>query len=304
MSIDYAVVNASIARIHLNRPAQKNPIGPGDARQILAHIKTAIAQSVRVVVFSGEGENFCSGADMKEYDILMHEIRDAKRSISDLADVLGVCLEINRALRKPELLSICAVKGWTVGLELSLASDFVVASEDTRFHFAETQIGVIMTSGMSKLLPQMVGLAQARRLMLLGEKISAQEAPMRNTLVETNHEYLPEPNLATEWSAGKDPSEWTFRLRDDVTFHNGKTFDSEDMKWTIAHQIGEESTSPAKPIVNQVKEMKTPDKTTITFILEGPNADFPALMGDYHLQVIPKDYNDNLGGEGTGPYIL
>ena len=127
---------------------------------------------------------------------------------------------------------------------------------------------------------------------------------MRNTLVETDHQYAPEPSLAQEWSPGKDPSEWTFRLRNGVEFHNGKTLTSEDVKWTIAHQIGEDSTSPAKPIVNQVKEILTPDPTTVTFKLGGPNADFPALMGDYHLQVVPDGYKDDLGGEGTGPFVL
>ena len=48
---------------------------------------------------------------------------------------------------------------------------------------------------------------------------------MRNTLVETEHNYAPESCLAQEWSPGKDPSEWTFKLRKGVEFHNGKTLD-------------------------------------------------------------------------------
>jgi enoyl-CoA hydratase len=179
MSVAYEVVHGAIARIHWNRPKTRNSIGPDDARQILEYLKRAVAdESVRVVVFSGEGDDFSSGADMVEYGDIIADARGGKRPISDLMAVLNVTLETNRLLRNPNILSIAAAKGWTVGqgLELCIASDFIVASEDAKFYFAETQIGVTMTSGCAKLLPQMVGLANARRLMLFGEKLPAAEA--------------------------------------------------------------------------------------------------------------------------------
>lgn len=179
MSIDYEVVNHNVARIHLNRPRHRNPISPDDSRAILSHLRTAQADpSVRVVVFSGEGDHFSSGADMAAYNELMHAVRDGKRPLADYISVLQVTADIVRLLRAPGLLSIAAVQGWTVGqgLEMSIASDFIVADETSRFYFAETQIGLTMTSGCAKLLPQMVGLGNARRLMLFGEKITAGEA--------------------------------------------------------------------------------------------------------------------------------
>lgn len=179
MSIDYEVVRQGIARIHLNRPKSRNPISPDDARNILTHLQTAHADpKVRVVVFSGEGEHFCSGADLVAYEELMKSVRNGETPISAYTAVLKDCADIVRLLRTPDLFSIAAVKGWTVGqgLEMAIASDFIIAAEDTRFYFAETQIGLTMTSGCAKLLPMMVGLANARRLMLFSEKLSADEA--------------------------------------------------------------------------------------------------------------------------------
>lgn len=179
MSIDYEVVRQRIARIHLNRPKSRNPISPDDARDILKHLKTAQADpAVRVVVFSGEGEHFSAGADLLAYDELMHSVRNGQTPISTYTALLKDCADIVRLLRDPDMLSIAAVEGWTVGqgLEIAIASDFIVAAENTRFYFAETQIGLTMTAGCAKLLPMMVGLANARRLMLFAEKISAGEA--------------------------------------------------------------------------------------------------------------------------------
>lgn len=179
MSIDYEVVRRCIARIHLNRPKSRNPISPDDARGILTHLKTAQSDPpVRVVVFSGEGEHFCAGADLVAYNELMHSVRRGDIPISTYTAVLKDCADIVRLLRAPDMFSIAAVKGWTVGqgLEMAIASDFIVAAQDTRFYFAETQIGLTMTSGCAKLLPMMVGLANARRLMLFSEKLSADEA--------------------------------------------------------------------------------------------------------------------------------
>src|SRR3990172_11513601 len=136
VSVDYDVVRGAIARIHLTRPEPRNSIGPDDARQILRYLRRAIAdESVRVFVFSGEGAHFSSGADVVEYGEIASEARAGKRPISDLMAVLNVTLETNRLLRTPNILSIAAVKGWIVGqaLELCIASDFIVASEDAKF---------------------------------------------------------------------------------------------------------------------------------------------------------------------------
>ena len=137
--------------------------------------------------------------------------------------------------------------------------------------------------------------------------MGALQYQLRNTLTEVDSGFAPSPALATEWEATNGPSEWTFRLRDDVEFHNGRPFTSEDVKVTMQYHQGEESTSPAKPIIGQVANIRTPDPKTVVFELSGPNADFAALLGDYHLQIMPADitYDEwDTSGEGTGPFKL
>jgi len=208
MRVEFQVVDGTIARIHLNRPDARNSVGPEDARLIRDYLKRANADdSIRVVVFSSEGDDFCFGADMQEYGRILAEVRAGKRPISEVVAVLNVTLEANRLLRNPKMISIAAAKGWTVGygVELCIASDFIVASEDTRFYFAETAAGVSMTSGCAKLLPQLVGLANARRLMLFGEKLPAADAQRMGlvaSVVPKGHELDAALEMAKRLAAG------------------------------------------------------------------------------------------------------
>lgn len=89
-------------------------------------------------------------------------------------------------LRRPDKLLIAAVHGYAAGqgAELCIASDFVEWDESARFYFAETRVGFAMSSGTAKLLPLIVGLANARRLALLGQTIDGKEAHRIGLAVE------------------------------------------------------------------------------------------------------------------------
>ncbi len=112
--------------------------------------------------------------------------------------------------------------------------------------------------------------------------------------------------LATSWEASKDATTWTFKLRNGVTFHNGKSLDADDVIASINHHRGKDSKSAAKPIVKSVKNIKADGKDTVVFELSGGNADFPFLMSDYHLPILPaKDGKINAtSGIGSGAYII
>ena len=111
------------------------------------------------------------------------------------------------------------------------------------------------------------------------------------------------PELAESWESSPDASEWRFKLRQGVEFHNGKTMDSQDVVYSITGHMGEDSTSPAKPIVSQITEVKADGKDAVVFKLEGGNADFPVLMTDYHLVILP-DGSEMREGIGTGPFSV
>lgn len=128
------------------------------------------------------------------------------------------------------------------------------------------------------------------------------------------HNYLTEiaadgqlvPELATEWSASADAKVWTFKIREGVTFHSGKTLDANDVVASINHHRGEDSESAAKPIVASIVDLQAADATTVVFTLEAGNADFPFIISDYHLPIMPgmDGKIDPASLDGCGGYVV
>ncbi|MCB1970152.1 MAG: ABC transporter substrate-binding protein [Geminicoccaceae bacterium] len=132
-------------------------------------------------------------------------------------------------------------------------------------------------------------------------------------LTYTIHNYLTEvdendtlvPELAETWEASDDAAEWTFKLKDGLEFHNGKSVTADDVVVSFNHHRGEDSKSAAKPIVAPIKEIVKVDDRTVRFVLDGGNADFPYIVSDYHLPIMPAvDGKPDLSGIGCGPYVL
>lgn len=128
----------------------------------------------------------------------------------------------------------------------------------------------------------------------------------RNALVEINHKFEPIPELAVSWESTPDAKTWTFELRKGVEFHNGKSFEAEDVVESINHHRKKDSKSAAKSLVAAIKDVKADGKHRVTFTLEGGSADFPFTISDYHLTIFPAGTTeaDWPKGIGTGPYIL
>ncbi|MCD4718645.1 MAG: twin-arginine translocation signal domain-containing protein [Desulfobacula sp.] len=129
---------------------------------------------------------------------------------------------------------------------------------------------------------------------------------LSNCLVEIDHNFKPVPELAQSWDASADAKIWTFKLRKGVEFHNGKPLTAQDVIFSINHHRGEESKSAAKPYLKSIKNIKSDGKHIVVFELDQGSADFPFIMGDYHLRICPdgtqgKDWDK---GIGTGGYML
>ncbi|WP_080802259.1 ABC transporter substrate-binding protein [Desulfamplus magnetovallimortis] len=127
-----------------------------------------------------------------------------------------------------------------------------------------------------------------------------------NCLVEIDHNFKPVPELAESWEASSDAKKWVFKLRKGVEFHNGKTMTVNDVIFSINHHRGEESKSAAKPYLKSVESIKADGNDTVVFTLSEGSADFPFILGDYHLRIYPegtegKDWEKAIG---TGGYIL
>jgi len=127
---------------------------------------------------------------------------------------------------------------------------------------------------------------------------------VRNCLTELDHTYSPVPELAESWESSADATQWTFKLREGVEFHNGKTLEAEDVIYSINYHRGEDSKSSGKALVTAVKDIKADGKDTVVFTLNGGTADFPIIMSDYHLAIFPVGTKDFEKGMGSGAYQL
>jgi peptide/nickel transport system substrate-binding protein len=124
------------------------------------------------------------------------------------------------------------------------------------------------------------------------------------TEIDANGELIGE--LAESWEPSEDAATWTFKLRQGVQFHNGKTVEPADVIASLDHHRGEDSKSAAKVILDAVTEMKADGSDTVVITLSEGNADFAFLVSDYHLPIKPaKDGKiDPQETVGTGPYVL
>ena len=110
--------------------------------------------------------------------------------------------------------------------------------------------------------------------------------------------------LAESWEASADAKTWTFKLRQGVTFHNGKAFDADDVIASLQMHTAEGAKSAAKPIVASITEMKKMGSHELQFTLAAGNADFPFLLSDYHILMFPAGQIEEAiaKGIGTGMY--
>jgi enoyl-CoA hydratase/carnithine racemase len=128
---------------------------------------------VRVLILTGQGRAFSSGADLSELgDNLLHATLPEQRA------TLEIYQDLTRAMVRHPKIIISALNGLAVGVgaEIALASDVRIASENASLMFAEVKRGLFQTNGVMFLLPRLIGAGRATQLMLTGEKLTASEA--------------------------------------------------------------------------------------------------------------------------------
>ncbi len=128
----------------------------------------------------------------------------------------------------------------------------------------------------------------------------------RDSLVEVGQDDSATPALAESWEASEDAKEWRFKLRSGVEFSNGKSLTTEDVIASINVHRGEESKSGAKGVFAGISDVTEDGKDVVVVKLTDGNADFPFLMTDYHMNILPsKDGKaEVLSDAGTGTYNL
>jgi peptide/nickel transport system substrate-binding protein len=123
-----------------------------------------------------------------------------------------------------------------------------------------------------------------------------------NSLVQHADDLTPQPELATSFEPNSNATEWTFKIREGVTFHDGKKLTADDIVYTMKRHQGENSTSVIKSVLASVKEWKKTGPMEVKAILESPNADLPTVLGIFQTKIVQEGTTG--GGIGTGPFVL
>ena len=167
-------LEGGVATLALNRPERLNSFN----EQMHQEVREALSvveqdQAVRALLITGNGRGFCAGQDLSD------------RSVAPGAEVpdLGSSIEtwynpLIRTLQRLLVPVIAAVNGVAAGAgaNIALACDLVIAARSASFTQAFCKIGLVPDSGGTWQLPRLVGMARAKGLSMLGDKLSAEQA--------------------------------------------------------------------------------------------------------------------------------
>lgn len=182
-----SVDESSVATVTLARPEKLNALTFGayaDLRDLLAEL--AREKTVRALVLAGEGRGFCSGGDVDE--IIGATLGMDTSQLLDFNRMTG---QVVRAIRECPFPVIAALHGVAAGAGavLALAADFRLADPSARFAFLFTKVGLSGGDmGAAYLLPRIVGLGHATRLLMLGDTVRAPEAERIGLISELTDE--------------------------------------------------------------------------------------------------------------------
>lgn len=160
-----------IGKIVLNRPDVLNSFNREMALDMQAALdEFSNNQQIRAVYITGEGRAFCAGQDLAEAISA-----DGPGLTQIVRDHYNPIIKKIRNMEKPV---VCAVNGVAAGAgaNIALSCDLVIASVTASFIQAFSKIGLIPDSGGTFFLPRLVGMQRATALMMLGEKVVADEA--------------------------------------------------------------------------------------------------------------------------------
>jgi enoyl-CoA hydratase len=163
--------NEGIATITINRPQALNALNKETIKEISSRIKDAKQDdNVKVIVFIGAGDRaFCAGADLN-----MMKDKSPYKGMHLSYIGQGLTLEIEE-LEKPV---IAALNGYTLGggLELAMACDLRIASENAKLGQPEVNVGLIPGWGGTQRLPKLIGKGKAKEMIFTGGNIDAKTA--------------------------------------------------------------------------------------------------------------------------------
>lgn len=156
------------AIVTLNRPEAMNALSRDLRKDFVAAFEDCKEdENIRVVILTGNGKAFCAGFDLKELGSALSE--NAAEEVNN---------EVAWAMSAFEGPIIGAINGHCItgGLEMALACDVLIASENARFADTHARVGILPGWGLSQKLPRLIGLSRAREMSFTGAPVGAQQA--------------------------------------------------------------------------------------------------------------------------------
>jgi 2-(1,2-epoxy-1,2-dihydrophenyl)acetyl-CoA isomerase len=167
-------IASGVAEITLNRPDKLNSF----TRAMHVALRAALTQvradvSVRAILLTGTGRGFCAGQDLA--DVIDPATGKPGAVSNTLQDDYHPLIHTLQEIGLPV---ICAVNGVAAGAgaNIALACDIVLAARSAHFIQAFVKIGLVPDAGGSYMLPRLIGLARAKALAMLGDKLDAETA--------------------------------------------------------------------------------------------------------------------------------
>jgi 2-(1,2-epoxy-1,2-dihydrophenyl)acetyl-CoA isomerase len=168
--------DGAVLRVTLDRPSRRNSLTQLMIEALVDALTDAAADdSLRAIHIRGAGDDFCAGADWVAATSTGGQRPRTGDLVRRIPHAAHRVIELVGSIQLPV---VCSVQGWAVGMgcNLALAADFTVATTDAVFWEPFVDRGFSPDSGSTWLLPRLVGLARARRMLLLGEKVRGTDA--------------------------------------------------------------------------------------------------------------------------------
>ena len=176
--------DGGVLRITLDRPERRNALTDDMIDALVLLVEAAENdEAIRVIALAGRGESFCSGFDLGQRGKpevpprLGATQRRMRRDVNRLVETLLEC----------QTPVVAVAQGWIVGLGLALvlAADIAIVADDAVLRAPFARIGMTPDSGLSWLLPRLVGVARAKQMLLLGRDVSGATAAAWGLVAES-----------------------------------------------------------------------------------------------------------------------
>jgi enoyl-CoA hydratase/carnithine racemase len=238
-------VEGALGRVVLNRPERKNPLtfeSYAELRDLFRNL--AADRSIKTIVVSGAGENFCSGGDV-------HEIIGplTKMDMTGLLGFTRMTGDLVKAMRGCPQTIVAAVDGVCAGAGaiIAMVSDLRVGTARSRISFLFNRVGLAgCDMGACAILPRIIGQGRAAELLYLGRSMSGDEAlqwGFFNRLVTPDQLSASATQLAQEIAAG--PS-----------FANGITKTMLNQEWSMSLDQAIEAEAQAQALCMQTEDFR------------------------------------------------